>query len=227
MSETTSGEYLGLPILEYEEFELLSAYREDFSDSVDRTAVHDTIVDYVLEKRPYTDIVINLETKLYLEEQVDEITDEYVIEYCEGLDYGFKFIIGCFTYVSFIRSSEKNIKDYFNNLPKDSAALPLRKRSQYNRVSECLSGIAELDPGAHGTVTKDLPEIARKESGDYLFECMRLENIIDIEIEDIVQSFNGDDSTHFVNGFVRGTECSIAMYIQSREQGILDWLSKN
>lgn len=227
MSLVRNGEFLGLPVPDFPETDMVRLALFD-EGRVDRYFGPEDIAEMVLARRPDIRGLIELDKDLFIEEFApDDMPAEHVDRYCDGIEAGYEFMIGTLTYMYYMRSGSLSIGNYLSQLPKDSHVLPLRKHSQIQRVKDCLTGEAVIDKGAHEDIIDDSSELAMRDTADYLTEADRLSGLIDEEVQRMIRDLSEEDVEeveHHVDGFHRGVENTICMYIQSREQTILNKL---
>lgn len=227
MSLVRNGEFLGLPVPDYPETDMVRLALFD-EGRVDRYFGPEDITEMVLTRRPDIRGLIELDKDLFIENFAPEdMPAEHVDRHCDGIEAGYEFMIGTLTYMYYMRSGALSLGDYLSQLPKDSHALPMRKMSQIRRVKDCLTGDALIDQCAHQDMVDDSSDLAMRDTADYLSEAERFSGLIDEEVQRMIHELSEEDVEeveHHVDGFHRGVENTVMMYVQSREQGILNKL---
>lgn len=218
MSILQGEEHLGLPVLNVDEYEMVHDYLE--SDHVEGILTVENLFEVVEFKRPNIRRLIEFSKSEYMGDEEEGPTVEG-IEICDGIESGYEFIVGCLTYTYFLRSGSLTLEDFIGNLPKATHVLPLRKNSQLYRTMRFLSGAAIFDL-AHHELIDDSSELATLDTGDYLFNVPHMDALIDAEKDLLVKTMS-DEGEH-IQGFEIGVESAVEMYIQSREQQILNRL---
>lgn len=216
MAGTQGEEYLGLPVLSEGEYEMVGEYLKP--GRKEGVLCIEDLFQTVLDRRPNIRKLINYITDIDQSDLENGLTEEELYV-CGGIESGFEFIVGCFTYTFFLRSGRISIEDYLECLPKATHVLPLRKESQLRRTIRYMSGTAIIE-FTHRDWVDDSCELVALDVGDYFYEDPFMEALVDGEKEVLEDTIY--DNGKYIEGFEVGVNNAIVMYIQSREQQILN-----
>lgn len=225
MSLTINGEYLGLPVPDDNEYEMFQKYLTvSDEETIDTEMLPlECLFELVATRRPFIRNVIENDISEYMDLETDEDISLENIQICDGIKSGYEFMVGCVTFMRFLRSGHLSLEDYINSVPKKSTDLPLQKSSQLMRTKKVLSGVAIHDV-IHTDLIDDSSELAYLDTGDYFFDAAHMDTIVENEVDKLMAEnpdCNEEDSK-YIEGFYIGIEHTVEMYIQSREQHYID-----
>lgn len=228
MSVIVKGEYLGMPVPGYDEVLRL----QDALHSAGYNGITvEKISQAVREFRPaISEYIFN--DKKYFCELNNELDDNELDKFLRGIDGGYEFVIGCLTYVNYLRSGHEALGDYLADKNRTRREVPLWKMSQARRVNMVQKGEAAIDFHAHSNTSIESSDISVLEARTFselakdfaeLFEIKKI--FVRKENEE-----NGDvdeDMTElYIDGMEQGFENAICMYVQSWEELSLSSLKK-
>jgi hypothetical protein len=200
--------------------------------------------EYLSEKiktlSPAIGEIIRHDISYFLEYELqDSYTEDESIKYTNGIEIGYDFAIAVVTYLQFLRSNDDSLENYLNSITKNPGQLPVQSDAEKSRIkrlrtddhSILIEQNQKLFNKTHGVVNTEEVirgyDLAEKDCGDYLFESAKIGNLLSIVIIENTQNFyfNKDSEIEvFQNGIHHGFDNAIEMYIQSREEAILQSL---
>lgn len=224
MITVRNGEFLGLPVPDERDHVLL----EDYLWGDGQNLVETGLVHRVLEARPAIRELVEIDQVDAINEATERKAKSHEIEaLADGLEEGYRFTIDMLTYAYFLKSGHTKVKSFMSQLPKDSIALPLRRRSQFNRVRKYITNEAELEPKPVLSEDRVMLEYDLFPDADAYLAHVPI--AADLIKERQVVCFSDKSlpegvTTPGEDGFLRGVHHCISMYVQSHEQGILNRL---
>jgi hypothetical protein len=246
MEKSLQQEFFGVPILSTAEQEDLweQAFGRDYPD--DPTLVYD-VAGTVVQCRPGIELVIesDLETLAHDVDIYKEESEQGRL-YRNGVRQGYLFIVGCITFIRYNRTRETHeqntIYDYIYAVPTHSHELPLTDETQTKHVIDCITGEAPIDTFVPEPNDPPRISIVSEDASDYFKRSALIKTIVvqeqgrlqhgklAYELRDVhVSGQNSYDhledpgSSPLAEGFHRGTQGGISMYMQSHQQITIDF----
>lgn len=228
MRKIDSPEFLGIPIPSPEEQEVL--WQMAFEDADNTYNSLPDVAESVLYVREEIGYVIDKEKEFFLDKEIPpKLTLAETQQVLDGIELGYKFIVGAITYMHYLRrtSDDTDVHDFLFDLPTDTDLLPLALPSAQRRMHDCITGKAILqnsDEPARPTPGFRSPIIS-SHACEYL-EATPLFSVIVERQEEILyeQTYNDEapGESASVDGFARGVEGALALYVESSVEVLLE-----
>ncbi len=154
-------------------------------------------------------------------EEFDHVNEEEAIEFTSAMDSGYLFFIGIATYLQFLRSGVDDIDEFINST---SAKLPASNKQERYRVYRVISGseFVEMNESREPNDDFDSSMIAYSDASELFFMSPFLETLIQKEVQNTTRYLSNNLYELYEDGFMRGVENSIEMYIQCYEERTLN-----
>jgi len=224
MSESLNY-FNGLPVPSYEELFIIQSERAIDAD----TDLNPYLVsEAIMLKNPLLGQVIHHDIRHWMNFELPEHLDENEIdEFANGIASGYSFFIGVHGLLAFLRSGEDNIDDFFVSQHQDNYIINMDDRD-VERVKNVRSGQAIIDKVSDPEFLDDSSDLAFIDAGNYTFEAIRFEALMDEEIHNIHQmlSYNFRDSfddrtVAHIEGFKHGIANAIEMFMQVKQEKLI------
>ncbi len=219
MADGYKPEFYGLPVATNEEAEGL---RIQLDPTIKSAELMDDIVQKVILIRPAIKRVIEHDKLVYVQSEHEKSLEDYeVFQYTEGIEEGYRFAVGCFTYICMLRGNHKTVNEYLKN--KEVAQLPVSSSEEQDRVQLVRIGDIATDP----VIESDhLLQIAHEDAAELLFQSPHLDEIVSEEIARIHELSDQEDTEReiylYTEGFRHGIANAVGMYVQSYIQRTLN-----
>lgn len=218
------ADYFGLPRLTFMEGEILKIVLDDEMNDSD-VSVHG-LAQMVMQRNPLIQKVIEHDTQQYLEYETDEdVSSEDIVLFCEGLQDGYEFFVGCVTWVRLQRSGITDVFEFLEGAAANGDVPPVG-RKELDRIKSLRAGNAPVELNPEGDFIETSKDHAEVLAGDYCFESSRFEALLDVYIEEVVVDEDEEDSA-FVAGFEHGLANAVQMYVAAYEEQYLNQVMKN
>jgi hypothetical protein len=245
MSMIRPGEYYGMPVPVGNELNAVHGLIEGKHGETDIG----TVYDFACDVRPKIPRAVKHDMNVFREHEVDDFMSTAEIqEYCEGIQLGYEFVVGSFTYVRYLRSNHESLESYLDSLPATSNDLPLATRSQLKRVNRFRLGMDDPDPaidwyanyeriqnGLDSGTILDSSLVAEADAGRYFAHASELGQLTYIAQEkaemhipaEYYGAYLDHSDVHDIavargEGFEHGVMHAIELYVQSYEQAVLE-----
>jgi hypothetical protein len=227
-SPLEKGEYyLGMPVPTLFEEDVLKLKLEQGFEADDQLTIP-FIFEAVLHRNPRIQEIINHDIRQLIQYEIAELSDAEQSEYISGVLDGYSFMLGTITYIHYLRSGSHDFTEYLDGIPEKDNELPLLDPGQIRRIKQVRTGQAIVDCSRE--VIDDSKDLAFFDTGDYMFEALRMEEIYGAEEQAMIEQLQNmkgrkplDENSLLahINGFHHGTEQAIEMYIQAREEDLI------
>jgi hypothetical protein len=171
------------------------------------------LAERVYQLSPKIQRVIRHDIAQYSQYEVgEEVTEEESDLYADGIQAGYDFIVGCFTFIYFLRSHYDDIESYLSHIPNRIGELPVSDKNQLDRIKSCRSA----QRGGVNSEQNEAEDTAHELAGDYFFEAPAVAEYI---TEDL--ALEGEEPDAFDQGYYHGVAQAILMYVLSKEESVL------
>lgn len=220
MRKTDVLYYCDMPVPSFEEQEVLWDLAFEPSDTYHSLT---DVAHTATQLREEIRYVIDRDQQFFLDHEITpQLTLAEAQHAVDGIELGYNFIIGAITYVHYLRrtTEETDVHDFLYDLPPDTELLPLAQPAAQQRMVDCITGVAlaEISPGyAQTTPGQRSPAIAAS-ARSYLAETPLLSAVIERQQDLLYMQTYSDEKpgeSAYADGFGRGVEGGIALYIES------------
>ena len=235
MSEPQAYIETALPVPRYDEVLLLNTFvKRGLPNNIER---HEHLAEEVKKISPAIIEVIRHDISFYEDYELPEsYSNDQCLEYAEGIEIGYDFAIGVITYLYYLRSGFETVEGYLQTAPAKLGHIPVQTKQQVDRVKKVRTSdesilvaqpcVTIADENNDKTNQESIlsSDLARIDSGDYLYYAHEVEDLLDYLIQDWIYNLHyekSDNTLPLQNGINHGFNNAVEMYIQSREEAII------
>ena len=224
MSESLNY-FNGLPVPSYEELFIIQSERA-IDDDTDLNPY--LISEAIMLKNPRIGEVIQYDIRHWVNFELPEhLENDEIDEFCNGIASGYSFFIGVHGLLAFIRSGHKEVDQYIKSDHEDNYIVNMNERD-LERIKFVRSGQAIIDKVSDPEFLDDSSDLAYIDAGNYTFEAIRFEALMDEEINNINQmlTYNfknslDDRTVAHIEGFKHGIANAIEMFMQVKQENVI------
>jgi len=181
--------------------------------------------DDVMDSSARISAVFHHDIRFALHQEFDgELPREEGEAYTNGLYLGYTFVVGYMSLLGFMRSGYDDPEEFIDDLVIDDIEMPAGTPQQMKRVKSFRQGHEPIDiVMLHDYGYDNSAYIAEESTQAYMFESPVFETLID-RMFDLISEQGLEEEEIALSGLHDGVENALEMYIQSREEAILQAL---
>jgi hypothetical protein len=221
----------GLPVPSYEELFIIQSERAIDED----TDLNPYLVsEAIMLENPLIGQAIQHDIQHWQSfEHPEHLEREEINEFCNGIASGYSFFIGVHGLITLLRSGYEDINEFIDSNHPDNYIITMDQRD-LSRVNYVRSGNAIIDKVMDPDFLDDSSDLAFIDAGNYTFEAIRFEALMDEEINNINQmlSYNyknqiDDRTIAHIEGFKHGIANAIEMFMQVKQEKLIREIENN